>query len=93
MYTITVAKSNRGNYHLSYEEHHLNRTQLKPLCRARAPQRRRRSWDDAPDLAEAQRKWDNTVHHELQCGDCTEEANRLLFEHADDKIGGGTLGY
>lgn len=66
-YTITVAKSNLGDYHVSAAG---RSPALIPLCGAKPAQRRRRAEDDAETLTEAARKWDNTVHPDLRCEAC-----------------------
>lgn len=74
-YTITVAKSNLGNYHLSaIVAEYSQRPRFIPICGAKPTQRRRRHEDDTEGLLEATRKWHNTIHADLRCPNCSEQA-------------------
>jgi hypothetical protein len=82
-YTVSVAQSNRGAYHIA----RIAELDLKPICRNRPPQRERwNTSDEAPDLAEMVRKWENTIHPGLRCTACTSEARRQLASEENGRF-------
>ena len=89
-WTVSIAQSSRGAYHIA-AVHELD---LRPICGPRPPQRER--WntnDDAETLAEMLRKWENTIHPDLRCRRCTNEARRQLAssENGRDAVEGEGL--
>jgi hypothetical protein len=84
-YGTTVAKSNRGYYHISIDRGNLT-AKWRPICGARPPQRMRSGSpnDQATTAGEMLRKWENTIHPDLRCTACTSEARRQREAETED---------
>lgn len=86
-FTITT-KGRTPYYHQSRIDPGIFLVTYHPICGSMGEGHHRRyadHKDDTTDLAELNRKWENTVHPDLRCPRCTEEARRL--QNLDGRTG------
>lgn len=92
-YTITIAASNRGKYHISeYEPPLVPRAawseeepqRFTPLCRTRVEQRYNR-WSEADEdtVAKVWRVFTQQIHHDLTCDKCEHACWPLINVEAE----------